>query len=313
MSKRKPKGNQVDTINRYSPFVQESFDLPRQDAFVTSLGVDFKHYKAMPSPIGKNDRGSYRRSDGVDTISSNGMIYQCAGIFTGTITDNSRQSRHANGGIMEPTQSRVVLPRFYNDKDVADGKTIYLAPGDRLYISDPNADVKVSNYQEMVYEADIDNIPMFPIIEMEMCLRDSRNIEYSQGTDYIITQEGNIRWLSGGKNPGIDPDTEKGRIYSIRYLYNAYWYVMELPKEVRITNVTTGGVRSPTRMPYYAVIVREFMFHNQNKGDQTNQLKTKTPQRVNKEPVQSINPAKPVILVDMNAIDTLSEDDGEQS
>ena len=56
----------VDVIDRDGPYVQESFDLPRLDNFVTGLGVEFFHYKAMPSPIGKNDRGDFRRSDGVD-------------------------------------------------------------------------------------------------------------------------------------------------------------------------------------------------------------------------------------------------------
>ena len=135
MAKRLPKGIQVDTINRNSPFVQQSFDLKRQDAFVTSLGADFKHYKAMPSPIGKKDRGDYRRNDGVDTITSNGMIYKCAGNFTATMTDNQREQRRTGAGALDPSESHLIMPRFYNDKDVADGKRIYLAPGDRLYVA----------------------------------------------------------------------------------------------------------------------------------------------------------------------------------
>lgn len=303
MSNRPPKGTQADAINRFSPFTQISFDLNRQDAFVTSLAVDFTHYKAVPSPIGKKDMGDYRRSDGVDTITSNGMIYRCSGKFSATITDNRRDQKNAVVGTVDPSESRLVLPRFYNKNDVADGKRIYMAPGDRLYVSDKDADVRVSNYQEMDFESGIDNIPMFPIVEMEMPIIDSRNTEYVQGVDYTITQDGNIRWLSGGKNPGIDPDTGKGRIYSIRYLYNAFWYVVSLPKEVRITNVTNGGTRSPERMPMHAIIVREYQFHNQNKGDSTNQLKSKDFKRVQKAPIENIDPNKTNIVVDMSAIE----------
>lgn len=302
MSKRKSGGLDVDTINRYSPQIQQSFDLKRLENFVTGLGVDFHHYKAMPSPIGQKDRGDYRRSDGVDTITSNGMIYRCAGKFTATMTDNTREQKRSSGGVLDPSESKLVMPRFYNKQGVADGNRIYLAPGDRLYIADPDADVKVSTYHKMDYESDIDNEPMFPIVELEEKIVDSLNQEYIQNVDFCITQAGNIRWLSTGKNPGIDPDTGKGRIYSIRYLYRAYYYIVALPKEVRVTNVTTGGVRAPERMPYHAVIVREYIFHNQNRGEKLNQNKPKDPQRVDAAPKESINPNKFTIPVDMSTI-----------
>lgn len=310
MSNRKPKGQQVDAINRNSPFVQTSFDLKRQDAFATSLGVDFTHYRAIPSPIGQKDRGDYRRNDGVDTITSNGMIYRCAGVLTATITDNSRGQKTGDMGTLDPSESRLVLPRFYNKDDVSDGKRIYFAPGDRVYISDPNADDKIPNYEKMDYEPSLDNVPMFPICCLEEPIVDSLNREYVENKDFSITKEGNIRWMPGGNNPGIDPDTGKGRIYSVRYRYKAFWYVTAIPKEVRITNVTTGGIRNPERMPSYVIITREYIFHNQNKGDQNNQLKSKTPQRTQKAPVQSIDPNKFKIPVDMTAIG--DDDTGEE-
>ena len=304
MSNRKPIGQQVDTIDRSSPFVQESFDLDRLDNFVTGLGVEFKHFKAMPSPIGKTDRGDLRRSgNNVDTITSNGMIYHCAGKFTATMTDNSRKGDRGASGIMDPSESRLVMPRFYNEGEgVANGKRIYVAPGDRIYVADPQADVLVSNYQQMDYEANIENVPMFPIVSVEMPILDSNNIEYTEGVDYCITESGNIKWHPQGKNPGIDPETGKGRVYSIRYLYKAYWYITALPKEVRVTNITNGDVREPSRMPYHAIVTREYIFHNQNKGDKTNQLQSETPERANKEPVESITPNRFTIPVDMSAI-----------
>lgn len=307
MSDRPPKGTQVDTINRYSPMVQESFDLKRLEAFVTSLGVDFMHFKATPSPIGKNDRGDLRRNDGVDTVTSNGMIYRIAGKFTATMTDNAREQHRSPGGTVDPSESRLVMPMFYNKVDVADGDHIYLMPNNRLYISDPNADVLVANSQLMDYQENIDNEPMFSIVTLQDKIIDSRNIEYIQGIDFTITQQGNIRW--GGKNPGIDPDTGKGRIYSIRYLYRAFYYVVALPKEVRVTNVTTGGVRSPERAAMHAVICREYMFHNMSRGDKTNQNVSKTPKRVEAAPQESINPNKFEIPIDMSTIQDGSDED----
>jgi hypothetical protein len=306
VSNRRPKGLQIPTITPFAPQEQQSFDLNRLDIFVNSLGVDFKHFRAMPSPIGQNDRGDYRRSDGVDTITSNGMIYRCAGIFTATMTDNTREQKRSAGGVVDPSESRLVMPRFYNKVDQDDGCRIYLMPGDRLYISDINADVKVATSHKMDYQSDIDNEPMFPIVKLQDPIVDSRNIEYQEGIDYSITAQGNIRWLPGGKNPGTDPNTGKGRIYSVRYLYNSFYYVVALPKEVRVTNVTSGGVRSPQRMPMHAVIVREFVFHNQNRGEKLNQNKTKTPERADAPPREQVNPNKFTIPVDMS---TITEDE----
>lgn len=303
MSNRPPIGLQIDTITPFAPQEQQSFDLRRLEiGLSTGLGADFKHYKATPSPIGQNDRGDYRRSDGVDTITSNGMIYTCAGVFTATMTDNARELKRSTGGNLDASESRLVLPRFYNKVGVSDGCRIYLMPGDRVYYSDPNADDKVANAHKMDYQADVDNVPMFPIVRMESPLVDSRGIEYSEGADYEVTSLGNIRWLAGGKNPGIDPNTGKGRIYSIRYLYKAFYYIVSLPKEVRITNITKGGVRGPERMPYYATVMREYVFHNQNRGDALNQNKPKVPERVTPPVEESINPNKFTIPVDMNTI-----------
>jgi hypothetical protein len=307
MSKRPPNGLQIDTITRFAPQTQQSFDLRRLEiGLSTGLGADFRHFKAMPSPIGKNDRGAYRREDGVDTITSNGMLYTCAGIFTATMTDNSRQGGRSAGGNLDPSESRLVLPRFYNKVGVSDGGRIRLMPGDRLYYADPNADDLVANAHEMDYEPNVDNIPVFPIVCLDGPVTDSRNITYTQGVDFTITADGSISWLPGGNNPGLDPNTGKGRIYSVRYLYKAFYYVIGLPKEVRITNVTTGGVRGPERMPYYAQIMREYVFHNQNRGDALNQNKPAVPQRVNPVVEQNINPNKFTIPVDMN---TITEDD----
>lgn len=304
MSDRKPVGIQVDDISRLSPFVQHSLDLAKQDAFVTSFAVDFTHFKAIPSPIGQKDKGDYRRSDGVDTITSNGFVYKCGGVFSATMTDDKRDKKKSDGGFVDVAEGRLVLPRFYNapgTSEMSNGERIYLAPGDRLYISDPKADVLVATYHKMDYVEGTENIPIYPIVKLEILL-DSQNVEYKLGTDFFITSEGSIRWNPTGRNPGIDPDTGKGRVYSIRYLYKAFWYIVSLPKEIRVTNVTTGGVRSPERMPYYAMIVREYIYHNQNKGNEVNQLKSKTPGRVQEAPVESIDPANPVIPVDMSTI-----------
>lgn len=310
MSNRPPIGVQIPDINPWCPATQHSFNIVFDDAFVTGQGIDYTHYKAMPSPIGLKDRGDYRR-DGLDTITANGMIYVCAGVFTACETDNNTDKKNTDGGTVDPSVSRLILPRFYNTTTsvlgsvntapVDTGKRIYLAPGDRIYVTDPNANVKVSNFQRMTYEVG-HNVPMYPIIEMEVPIIDSRNISYVEGLDYQICSDGSILWLPGGSNPGIDPETGKGRIYSIRYLYKAFHYIVSLPKEVRMTNITTGGLRVPERLAYYALIQREYVYHSQNRPDPQNVSASKTPERAVQEPLDTIKPGPGSISVDMVSI-----------
>lgn len=301
MPKRPPKGKQSDTINRQGDLFQASFDLNKQDQFVTSLGVQFVHWKAVPSPIGLKEKGDYRRSDSVDTISSNGFLYKKSGCFTATMVGNSRSQKRSDGGLLDDSMARMIMPRFYDKSgEAAAGDRIYLAPGDRVYIADPNADVLVPNYQRMEYESDQDNRPMFPICKMEF-IDDSLGRSYQEGKDFEITTAGDIRWIPGGENPGIDPDTKKGRIYSVRYLYKAFWYILSIPSEVRITNVTDGDTRAPQRMPSYAIIQREYVYQNQI-NSKTSNLKPEEPRRVREEPNDGIDPNGTKIKVNMNDI-----------
>jgi hypothetical protein len=301
MPKRTPKGQQTDTINREGDLFQASFDLNKQDQFVTSLGVQFVHWKAIPSPIGLKDKGDYRRSDSVDTLSSNGFLYKRSGCFTATVVGNSRNQKRSDGGLLDDSMARMIMPRFYDKgQDVAKGDRIYIAPGDRVYIADPNADVLVPNFQRMEYEENQENRPMFPICKIEF-IDDSQGRSFQEGLDFEITASGSIKWLPGGTNPGIDPDTKKGRIYSIRYLYRAFWYVLTIPNEVRITNVTTNGVRSPERMPQYAVIQREYVYQNQI-NSKTSNLQSDEPRRVREEPNPGIDPNGKQIKVNMDDI-----------
>ena len=307
MAIRQPDGEQLQAINAWCPIVQTSFSLESDDKFVVGQGISYTHWKAMPSPIGLKDRGDYRR-DGLDVLTSNGMLYICVGSFTACETDNDTTKHNADGGAVDPSVSRLVLPRFYdkifptanqiNPPADESGARIYLAPGDRIYVSDPNANVKVSNYQRMTFELG-ENVPMYPIIELEVPIIDSKNIYYTQGVDFNITANGNICWVKGGKSPGIDPETGKGRVYSLRYLYNAYHYVVSLPKEVRMSNVTQNGARVPERMAYYAIIQREYLYHSQNRGDPKNQTNSPTPDRAVQAPLDTIKPGTATINVDM--------------
>jgi hypothetical protein len=307
MANKKPEGQQVEVINFGVPYIQESFDLNRQDAFVKGLGTTFFHWKATPSPIGLNSRGDYRRNDGVDVITSNGYIYHLAGQFTATITNNQKdQMRPNEGGLFDSATAYLVLPRFYDSQQdnfncssgPIEQKRIRLTPGDRLY-SDPTADDLVVNKELITYSLIGTDIPMFPIRTMDGPIIDSLGNYYKQNIDFNITNDGNIKWIEGRPNPGMDPDTGQGRTYSARYLYRAFYYVTSLIREVRITNVTAGNIRKPERMPMFIQVTREYLYHNINRGEETNPPPQKGAElRQTLEVPAKININQPVVRVE---------------
>jgi hypothetical protein len=287
MPKRKAKGSQLDMLPKsVEALPQHSFNLSKQDQFIQGLGIKLVHYRAMPSPIGLKDRGEYRRSDALDTISENGMIYKECGEFTAVFLGNSKSNNNLEGGIFDQSTARITLPRFYDaDSPSHPNEEINLAIGDRVYIKE--TEVKVINYQRVEYNPNHSDYLQFPALCVEF-LMDSRGIEYNEGVHFKIDKNGNIQWKSGQKNPGIDPDTGKGRVYSIRYKYNAHWYIVSIPNEVRMTNITEGDTRKPARMPYQAYIQREYVYHNKARTDQPDQNeKTETPRTI-QEPTQSV-------------------------
>lgn len=288
MTKKPAKGYSLNTLPK-SPFNLEniSFNLDKQDQFIQSHGVTFIHYKALPSPIGLKDRGEYRRSDAIDTISSNGFIYKKAGCFTAVFHGNGKKNTEIEGGQFNNSTARITLPRYYDkvDENAVD-EFIFLSPGDRLYIKD--IEVLAVNYQRVQHNPNGIDFLQYPPTCVEH-LMDSRGIEFKQGLDYNISK-GGIDWLNEG--PGFDEDVGTGRVYSIRYRYVAHWYIAQLINEIRVCNVTDdNGDRGPQRMPYHAVIQREYVYHNQtNDGSNENKKQEKDKEsRVVQKPTESKN------------------------
>jgi hypothetical protein len=299
-SNKSPVGEQVETIPFGAPYIEQSFDLNRADAFTQGLGTTFYHWKSTISPIGLNDKGDYRRQE-TDVMTSNGYIYNLAGKFTAVLTGNQKdQRRPSEGAVIDASQGNLVMPRFYDPYkspaigdcscvETPEGKRIYLAVGDRLYC-DPEANDLVVNKEMLQFSYDSPGVPMFPIRVMDAPIVDSRGVRYQENIDFTISNLGNIVWNESGSNPGIDPETGEGRTYSVRYLYRAFYYITSILREVRITNVTEGFSRKPERMPYFIQVTREYVYHNINNSNQFNKPQNPVVQnRQIQAPLDTIN------------------------
>ena len=272
------------------------FNLKAQEQFGKDKGIVFEHWSAIPSPLGLKDRGDYRRPDSLDTIAENGFLYQKIGEFTGTILGNNKRHSFQEGGLYDATTARLMLPKFYNKKKPSDEKEIALLPGDRIYAKD--IEVKVPNYQRAEYTPKSTDILQFPALcKTVERLTDSLGVEYKENVNFKVSKAGNIQWIAGKKNPGIDPDTGAGRTYSIRYKYQAFWYVQQLLNEIRITNTDTSD--QPARLPYHVVIQREYVYHNRNRGDEKDTDKKTITPRTTEKPTEKADPNQPQIKVDI--------------
>ena len=267
------------------------FNLEAQEQLAVDHGIVFEHFAAIPSTIGQIDRGDLRRPDTLDTISENGFIYKKVGEFVGTIVGNNKNHNHVEGGILDTSVGRLILPKYYN-KDCGGGEEIAMLPGDRVYAK--AIEIKVPNYQKVEYKPKHSDFLQFPAKEVSM-LQDSKGIDYIEGRHFKIDCNGNIEWIDGQKNPGIDPETGKGRLYGIRYTYIAFWYIHQLLNEVRMTNL--GDSSQPARLPYHVTIQREYVYHNLNKPATEN--KNTETKRTQEPPTEVLDPNKYEVKVDI--------------
>jgi hypothetical protein len=236
------------------PNDQISFDIEAFDEAIRSQGLSFIHERAMRCPVGIIDPYDQRRPDSHlhDTHNcSNGFLYTEAGQFTCIFIGNNKNSTQQETGLLDAGSAQATIPRFYDGTS----KPVHIAPFDRISLTNKN--ITVINWQLVQFTGTMYDKLSFPPVEVHD-LVDNTGKKYSLG-DFEIRQN-KIHWI--GDNPGIDPDTGKGRVYTIRYTYVPVWYIKVLLHELRITqadNVNTG-IRSVEKMPQAVQLQREFVF-----------------------------------------------------
>jgi hypothetical protein len=237
------------------PSQSVSFDVEAFNENVRAQGVKLLHYKAMRCPVGMITAGDDNRRPHEDHAGcSNGFLYHEAGTITAMFTANSNSMRMNDVGYTDGSSVSVTFPSTYDNQETP----FYVAPFDRFYLAESN--IAVPTWQTFqCHQSGMDRT-RFPIEEVEY-LMDSFGRTYQYGTDFDVSN-GQIKWLTANR-PGIDMDTGKGIICSVRYLYRPFWYCARMLHEVRIHQTEEGLFR----MPQSAVLNREYLYLNEEQDD----------------------------------------------
>lgn len=227
-----------------------TFDIEAFDELVRRQGVTLVHWRAMRCPVGMIDEHDTRRPHEDHSGCSNGFLYTRAGEATCLFTGNGTSTNPMETGLGEASTVSVTPPRFY------DGKTerLHVAPFDRMYLAEES--IIVVNWQTYRHNPSGTDQLAFPVVNV-WDLIDSNGVRYTLGDFEIVG--GKIHWV--GNRPGLDPETGKGLVCSIRYGYRPFWYVKHLVHEVRVSQAENPqtGQREVARLPYALVMNREYV------------------------------------------------------
>jgi hypothetical protein len=241
------------------PPVTTSFDPDGFDNFVRDHGVELLHYRSMRCPVGMSDPDDImRRPHEHHQDCSNGFIYTLAGTITASFLGNSKESTFSDYGRLDGSTVHMTFPRFYDDKPQL---RVEMCQFDRIYLK--NEEITVVNWHTFAaHVTGVDRL-QFPAVAV-YDLMDARGKRYAEGLDFCV-RGGQIFW-SDGKSPGIDPETGKGVVCSVRYSYRPFWYVERMLNEVRVAQVEDEfGNRSLERMPQQAQLKREMWFEKEER------------------------------------------------
>lgn len=263
-----------------------SFDPRAFEHGIETQGIKLVHYRAMRCPVGLVELGDNRRPNDHDHNCSNGYHYTRAGTIVCLFTGNNNSMSQHDVGFLDGSSVQVTAQRYYSEVDcdgdlvaVAD-RLVSIAPFDRFYLLEEN--ITVPHWQ--LFEASVtgeDRLD-YPVVSV-LDLMDSNGVSYKEGRDFDV-KRGWIRW--GDNRPTFDHISNKGQICSIRFEYRPFWYVTQLPHQIRFAQIDDPetGKRSVVTMPHSLVLAREYVHHNHEANKDSTPVRTSTEDRAGVAP-----------------------------
>ena len=216
--------------------------------------------------------------------SSDGFLYKEVGTLQAFFSNNSSDFNIKAEGLIKHDIAIATLPEKYDNCD----SPVLVAAYDRFYME--NVELRVINFQYVeASSTGIDKL-QYPATCIEW-LVDADGIEYQEGSDFEITKEGFVKWLTQ-KRPGYNDKTRRGTVYSVRYRYTPYFIVSRILHEIRLSSITDPNTfdRKVERMPYQVALIREHVLadvNNDNSGIMDSRFQAAPPVGGNTGPDES--------------------------
>lgn len=239
------------------------FDADAFDRFIRTHGVKLQHWRAMKCPIGLTDKTDAMMQAHDHTTHdncSNGYLYTYAGTISCMFTGNSAQPEFTDAGIVRNGTAQVTIPVTYDNSD----EIIRLAQMDRFYLDEK--EITVIHWQLAQYSTTGSDRMSFPAVQV-FDLVDSLGRSFKQGIHFDVFQ-GRIVWRDSEERPGLDAETQSGRVYSVRYDYRPYWYFSRFLHEIRVgQKMDLDGKIMAFRLPQSGIIQREYVYESEKRGN----------------------------------------------
>lgn len=242
------------------PEASNAFDVDAFSRLIHSHGVEMVHWRAIVNPVGMIDKYDSRRPNQDQSNSSNGFLYTKAGTLTALLSSNSKDAKAFNGGIIDAGTAQITVPTTYDRVPPGQVQDVYLAPYDRFFLKE-NAILVTKTDEVNTHESGTDRLK-FPAVKV-LDLIDSNNVSFQEGVDFNI-DNGMIVWCNRTVGP----------VFSVRYLHQPFWYVDHLSHEIRVAQQEDElGNVSMVRLPQAAIVKREYLFRNESKTPDDNNLR----------------------------------------
>lgn len=280
-NKNKFPNNPVE-LQYADPPDQVKFSPNGSETFVDGNALSFKHWVALPDPLYNKNIGGIRNTLGevqnsqflvgeTRFVRENGFLYICMGTVRGVYTSNNKKLQHAPGGEMVHDTAMLTINRCYVDSN----QKVAISEYDKLIPLHFPQDFYSVNWEKIQHnhKGGVDTL-QFPAKAIQWIM-DSTGKIFNHGVDFTINDNGNLKWI--GKTPGIDPDTQEGRIFSIRYMYSPYYYVSSIPHNIRIEpRIGPTGQATYKISPLTISVQAEYLFVKK-RGANFNEVPTQSP------------------------------------
>jgi hypothetical protein len=217
-------------------------------------GVRFIHEKAAPCPnVLTVDNNAHEPN--CPFCDNNGMLHYGEEEIWGVFSGNSIQKTFEAHGVWEIGTAVVSLPTHYPDGRDADFNGF-----DKLTI--PDHIVRLWELKE--YEPRPGNIQelRYPIVKVDYVSsvsHDGKTLkQFYDGVDFNINSNGDIVWIDG-RQPKFDPKTGHGEVLTWSFLAHPVYLVVQVLRELRITQEMENGQKVPKRLPIQVLVKRDFL------------------------------------------------------